>query len=57
MLDWTPDPLVRQLVSSWPGHLQWDRARALGLRADADFESVVRDYVRENPQAVKLPVT
>ena len=34
----------------------FERARALGLQADTDFESVVRDYIRENPGAVKLPV-
>jgi hypothetical protein len=33
----------------------FDRARGLGLAADASFEQVVRDYVRENPAAVKLP--
>ena len=33
------------------------RAKRLGLSADADFETVIREYVRENPAAVKLPVT
>ncbi|WP_041676618.1 D-erythronate dehydrogenase [Ramlibacter tataouinensis] len=56
LLDWTPDAAIGRLVSTWPGDIQWDRARALGLRADASFEAVVRDYIRENPQAVKLPV-
>jgi D-erythronate 2-dehydrogenase len=32
------------------------RAGALGLKPDTDFLSVVRDYIRENPQAVKLTV-
>lgn len=53
LLDWTPDPAIQRLVKSWPGDVQWERARGLGLAADADFESVVRDYVRENPGAVK----
>jgi len=56
LLDWTPDPAIQKLVGTWPGHLAWDRARGMGLQADADFEAVIRDYVRENPQAVKLPV-
>ena len=56
LLDWTPDPAVQRLVSTWPGDVNWVRARALGLRADADFETVVRDYIRENPGAVKLPL-
>ncbi|WP_298930009.1 D-erythronate dehydrogenase [uncultured Ramlibacter sp.] len=56
LLDWTPDPAIEKLVSSWPGNLSWERARGLGLQSDADFEAVIRDYVRENPDAVKLPV-
>lgn len=56
MLDWTPDPATEKLVRSWPGDIAWDRARGLGLQADRDFEAVVRQYVEENPQAVKLKV-
>ena len=56
LLDWTPDPAIAQLVSTWPGNLSWDRARGMGLQSDADFEAVIRDYIRENPQAIKLAV-
>jgi nucleoside-diphosphate-sugar epimerase len=56
LLDWTPDPLIHRVVSSWPGRLDFARARALGLAADSDFASIVRDYARENAQAVKLPL-
>ncbi|MEO8652666.1 MAG: D-erythronate dehydrogenase [Ramlibacter sp.] len=56
LLDWTPDPAIVRLVKTWPGDVMFERARALGLQADTDFESVVRDYIRENPAAVKLPV-
>jgi nucleoside-diphosphate-sugar epimerase len=55
LLDWQPDPAIQRLVSTWPGNVAFDRARGLGLAADASFEQVVRDYVRENPAAVKLP--
>ncbi|MGV3569417.1 MAG: D-erythronate dehydrogenase [Ramlibacter sp.] len=54
LIDWTPDPAIERLVRSWPGEITWARARALGLRADADFDSVVRTYIAENPQAVRL---
>ncbi|MCG2594641.1 NAD-dependent epimerase/dehydratase family protein [Ramlibacter sp. XY19] len=54
LLDWNPDPAVERLVRSWPGDIAWDRARALGLQADADFDAVVRQYIAENPQAVRL---
>lgn len=56
LLDWTPDAAIQKLVSTWPGNVAWDRARGLGLGADASFEAVVRDYLRENPQAVKVAV-
>lgn len=56
LLDWAPDPAIQRLVRTWPGNVEFARARGLGLEADADFVSVVREYIRENPDAVKLPV-
>jgi len=52
LLGWQPDPAIERLVGSWPGRFQTDRAHALGLPQDADFESVIRDYIRENPSAI-----
>lgn len=54
LLDWTHDAAIEQLVSNWPAEVRWDRAKGLGLAADPDFVSIVRDYIRENPEAVKL---
>jgi len=56
LLDWTPDPAIVRLVKTWPGNVTFERARGLGLKPDTDFETVVREYIRENPAAVKLPV-
>lgn len=56
LLDWSPDPAIERLVRSWPGDVAWERARGLGLQADPDFEAIVRGYVAENPQAVRLAV-
>jgi len=56
LLDRTPDPAIMRIVKTWPGRIEADRARALGLSPDAGFEAVIRDYVRENPDAVKLPI-
>ena len=56
LLDWTPDPAIVRLVKTWPGNVVFERARGLGLEPDTDYESVVREYIRENPGAVKLPV-
>jgi nucleoside-diphosphate-sugar epimerase len=56
LLDWTPDAAIQKLVDTWPGNIRADRAAGLGLMPDASFEQVIRDYVRENPQAIKLNV-
>jgi nucleoside-diphosphate-sugar epimerase len=56
LLDRTPDPAIQRIVKTWPGHFETARARALGLVADESFEAVIRAYVRENPDAVKLPL-
>lgn len=56
LLDWAPDQAVQRLVKTWPGNVASTRARTLGLEPDKDFESIVRDYIRENPGAVKLPI-
>lgn len=53
LIDWRPDPAIARIITSWPARMDSARARALGLVADADFETIVRDYVRENPDAVK----
>ncbi|WP_225781745.1 D-erythronate dehydrogenase [Xenophilus sp. Marseille-Q4582] len=53
LLDRTPDPAIQRIVVSWPGRFEFERAARLGLRADADFDSIIRDYVRENPDAVQ----
>ena len=54
LIDWTPDPVIRKIVATWPAHINAERARALGLLPDDSFEAIVRDYARENPQAVTL---
>jgi len=54
LLDWQPDPAIEKLVRSWPGDVAWDRARGLGLTNDAGVEAIVREYIAENPQAVRL---
>ena len=56
LLDWAPDAATDKLVSSWPANLGCARARSLGLQPDASFEAIVREYVRENPDAVRLPI-
>ncbi|GAA3104982.1 D-erythronate dehydrogenase [Streptomyces rectiviolaceus] len=47
-----PDPAVEAIVGSWPAAFDNARAAALGLRPDESFESVVRAYVEDHPEAV-----
>lgn len=54
LIDWTPDPAIAKIVTSWPADINAVRARGLGLLPDPDFETIIRDYVRENPNAVAL---
>ncbi|NEC91043.1 D-erythronate dehydrogenase [Streptomyces sp. SID12501] len=48
----TPDPAVEAIVGSWPAAFDNTRATALGLRPDENFESVVRAYAEDHPEAI-----
>jgi nucleoside-diphosphate-sugar epimerase len=56
LLDWTPDPDILKLVETWPGVVASARASKLGLQADTGYEAIIRDYIRENPEAIKLKI-
>ena len=47
LIDWEVDPAVAQIVQSWPARFDTQRAQALGLQADPDFDSIVRAYLQE----------
>ncbi|ELP65612.1 D-erythronate dehydrogenase [Streptomyces turgidiscabies] len=47
-----PDPAVEAIVGSWPAGFDNTRATALGLRPDESFESVVRAYIEDHPEAI-----
>lgn len=52
-IDWQVDPVVAGIVTRWPARMQADRAAALGLRPDPDFDSIIAQYLRENPDALE----
>ena len=56
LLDWTPDPSILKFVETWPGVVSSKRANKLGLQPDTDYEAIIRDYIRENPDAIKLTI-
>jgi nucleoside-diphosphate-sugar epimerase len=42
-----PDEAIMRIVAGWPRAFEARRARALGFRADADFDEIVSVYVEE----------
>jgi hypothetical protein len=46
---WQRDPAIARLVESWPQTFATAFADSLGMRGDADFESIVRAYMRDQP--------
>ncbi|OOG47591.1 D-erythronate dehydrogenase [Polaromonas sp. A23] len=56
LIDWTPDPAIAGIVTSWPAHIHAARAAGLGLLPEKSFDDIIRAYVSENPYAVKVPV-
>jgi D-erythronate 2-dehydrogenase len=51
-----PDPQVQKLVSTWAARFDTARALAMGFKADSDFGQIVRAYVEDNRDAVRLKV-
>lgn len=45
---WQCDPVIDRIVSTWPARFAADAGRALGMRADTDFESIVRAHVADS---------
>ena len=42
-----PDEAIMRIVAGWPRAFEARRARALGFRAEADFDEIVRVYVED----------
>ena len=56
LIDWTPDANIRNIVKTWPARINAVRAKGLGLLPETSFEAIIRQYVDENPDAVKLAI-
>ena len=50
LIDWTDDPVIGAIVRSWPARVETPRAAALGLRADAGCDDIVREYRDGEPR-------
>ena len=47
LIDWADDPVTGPIVRSWPARVETPRATALGLRAEASFDDIVRAYLAD----------
>jgi nucleoside-diphosphate-sugar epimerase len=42
-----PDPAIDRIVRSWPRGFDAAFARSIGMRADTDFDAIVRQYIED----------
>ncbi len=47
-VQWNYDPAIDRIVSTWPANFAPVLGPALGMRADDDFESIVRAYIADD---------
>jgi nucleoside-diphosphate-sugar epimerase len=45
---WQFDPAIDRIVSTWPSNFAPKHGFALGMKADANFESIVRAYIADD---------
>ena len=43
-----PDAAIARIIGGWPRDFAPSRARALGFRAEADFDAIIRAYVEDD---------
>jgi D-erythronate 2-dehydrogenase len=48
---YVPDARIQGIVKTWPVRFRTERAEAMGFKADADFDSAVRDYLETELKA------
>ncbi len=48
-----PDERIQKIVAGWPARFKTPRALAMGFKADADIESVIRAYVKD--EGIRIP--
>jgi nucleoside-diphosphate-sugar epimerase len=42
-----PDPAIMAIVSGWPMNFEAKRAMALGFKAEASFEEIIRVHIED----------
>lgn len=44
---WQPDALIERIVATWPANFAPVLGPALGMKADHDFDAIIRQYIEE----------
>jgi len=47
LVEWTVDPAIVDVVTTWPARFLTARANALGLVAEPDFDTILRSYLHD----------
>ena len=55
LVKFKPDARIQGIVKTWPVRFRTERADAMGFRADADFDSIVRDHIESEKAAATAP--
>jgi nucleoside-diphosphate-sugar epimerase len=50
-----PDPTIQRIVAGWPQNFEAKRAAALGFRADASFEQIIRIHLEDEVEKTAPP--
>lgn len=45
---WRPDPFIQTIVDGWPDIMKGSRAKALGLKADADIDQIIAAFIEDD---------
>jgi nucleoside-diphosphate-sugar epimerase len=45
---WQADPVIQRIVDGWPRAIDAQRAGALGVRADADIDTIVQAFIEDD---------
>ena len=48
LIDYEPDPVITEIVATWPTRVRSERATRLGLTPDPDYDSVIRAHLAES---------
>ncbi|MEZ5658570.1 MAG: hypothetical protein R3E83_08575 [Burkholderiaceae bacterium] len=50
------DPVITEMSTTWACEFETSRARKLGFRRDDSIDSMLRAYIDEHPDAVRVPL-